>query len=181
MGELTLRLATRGDMPVMAVLMEASIRRLLGAVLTPEQVEGSFETMGIDTQLIDDGTYFVVEDGSTMVGCGGWSRRATLFGGNHTEGRDDSLLDPATGAARIRAMYTHPDHARRGIGRMIIEAAEAAACAEGFQRSTLGATLGGLPLYRAVGYHTVEERPKPAKNGSVVTLFVMEKALREGN
>ena len=174
---LTLRLATPDDMPEMKALMARAIGQLMGAFLDPAQVEGSHETMGIDTQLITDGTYFVVEEDGKIVGCGGWSRRATLYGGDHSAGRNDALLDPATDAARIRAMYTDPDHTRRGIGVMIIEAGEAAARAEGFTRTTLGATLAGEPLYRKCGYELVEITLKHAKNGATIPLKIMEKSL----
>jgi GNAT superfamily N-acetyltransferase len=172
---LTLRLATRADMPEMSALMSASIGQLMPAFLTPEQVQGSHETMGIDTMLIDDGTYFAVEEDGVIVGCGGWSRRTTLYGGNHSAGRDDTPLDPIKDPARVRAMYTHPDHARRGIGKMIIDAAEAAARAEGFTRTTLGATLAGEPLYTKCGYVEVDRHLRPAANGAVITLLVMVK------
>jgi GNAT superfamily N-acetyltransferase len=172
---LKLRIATRADMPDMSALMSAAIGQLMGAFLTPEQVIGSHETMGIDTQLIDDGTYFAVEEDGVLVGCGGWSRRATLYGGNHSAGRDDSLLDPFKDAARVRAMYTHPDHVRRGIGKMIIEAAETAARNEGFKRTTLGATLAGEPLYLSCGYVEVDRHLRTASNGAVITLLVMVK------
>jgi GNAT superfamily N-acetyltransferase len=172
---LTLRLATRADMTEMSALMSASIAQLMPAFLTPVQVQGSHETMGIDTQLIDDGTYFAVEDDGVIVGCGGWSRRTTLYGGNHSAGRDDTLLDPSKDAARVRAMYTHPDHARRGIGKMIIDAAEAAARAEGFKRTTLGATLAGEPLYTKCGYVEVDRHIKHAANGATIPLLVMVK------
>jgi GNAT superfamily N-acetyltransferase len=176
---LALRLGTRDDIPAIEALMEAAIRGLMKDFLTPEQVEGSFETMGLDTTLIQDGTYFAVADETgALVGCGGWSRRATLYGGNHAGSvvaRDDRLLDPATEPARIRAMYTHPDHARRGIGRMILEAGEAAARAEGFKRAQLGATLAGEPLYRACGYAVVSEETKMSKTGVAIPLKLMEK------
>jgi GNAT superfamily N-acetyltransferase len=174
---LKLRSATRADLPELAVLMDAAIGRLMDDFLTPQQVEGSRETMGIDTQLIDDGTYFVVEDDGLIVGCGGWSRRATLYGGNHSGGRDDSLLDPKKDAARVRAMYTHPDHVRRGIGRMVIQAAEDAARAEGFTRTTLGATLAGVPLYETCGYTEIDRHEKHAANGAIIPLLVMVKDL----
>ena len=112
--------------------------------------------MGLDTQLIDDGTYFVVQLDGQIAGCGGWSRRATLFGGNHTAGRDARLLDPDTESARVRAMYTSPAFTRRGVGRKILELCEAAARAEGFKSVELGATMGGKPLYEAAGYQPIE-------------------------
>ena len=115
MTELQHRLAVPADMPALSALMDAAIRGLLPAFLTPAQVTASFAVMGLDTQLIADGTYFVITLDGAIAGCGGWSRRATLFGGNHTQGRDARLLDPKTEAARVRAMYTSPDFARRGV------------------------------------------------------------------
>jgi GNAT superfamily N-acetyltransferase len=112
--------------------------------------------MGIDTQLVEDGTYYVVLDGDTVAGCGGWSRRATLYGGDHTPGRDPELLDPATEPARVRAMYTHPAYARRGVGRLILELCERAARAEGFTRLELMGTMSGQPLYTTYGFRPVE-------------------------
>ncbi|HAU22691.1 MAG TPA: GNAT family N-acetyltransferase, partial [Erythrobacter sp.] len=111
-----IRLATPQDVPAISELMELAIAELQKGFLTPEQLESSRAGMGLDLQLIEDGTYFCVEEDGTLIGCGGWSRRATLYGGNHSAGRDPRLLDPATERARIRAMYTHPDHTRKGIG-----------------------------------------------------------------
>src|SRR5437667_787088 len=102
----THRLALPNDMPALQQLMTAAIRELLPQFLTPEKVEASFAVMGVDSQLIDDGTYFILEEDGVMAGCGGWSRRATLFGHNHTAGRDSRLLDPKSEPARVRAMYT---------------------------------------------------------------------------
>ena len=110
---LNLRLARSEDMPVLSALMDRAIGELLQEFLPPEGVRASYEIMGLDTQLIADGTYFVVENAGEIAGCGGWSRRATLFGGDHSAGRDAALLDPAKDAARVRAMYTHPDHTRK--------------------------------------------------------------------
>jgi GNAT superfamily N-acetyltransferase len=173
----THRLARRADIPALNVLMAASIRELLRDFLSPEAVEASFDVMGLDTQLIDDGTYFVVETGDIIAGCGGWSRRATLFGGDHSAGRDAALLDPAKDAARVRAMYTHPDFTRRGIGRIILNACEAAAAAEGFRACELAATLAGEPLYRACGYSELERFFVSAADGVEVPLIRMGKAL----
>jgi GNAT superfamily N-acetyltransferase len=153
----TPRLASEADLPALAALMAAAISELQRDFLSPEQIEASRGVMGLDTQLVADRTYFVVEDAGAIVGCGGWSRRATLYGGDHSTGlRAPRLLDPASEAARIRAMYTHPAHARRGIGRLVLETCEAAARAEGFARAELMATLAGVPLYRACGYQTIE-------------------------
>jgi GNAT superfamily N-acetyltransferase len=157
--------------------MRRAISELLSPYLPAESVEASFEIMGLDTQLIDDGTYYAVIDGETIVGCGGWSRRATLFGGDHSAGRDAALLDPMTDAARVRAMYTHPDWTRRGIGRFILSLCETAAAQEGFRRSELVATLAGEPLYRACGYGVIERFESATSSGVHIPLLRMAKAL----
>ncbi|MEP9400846.1 GNAT family N-acetyltransferase [Sphingomonas sp. VNH70] len=176
-ADLTLRRASEADLPALRTLMALAIDRGQAAVLTPAQVVASRAVMGLDTQLVRDGTYFVVEAAGMPVGCGGWSRRATLYGGDHSTGlRDPALLDPATDAARIRAMYTHPDHVRRGIGRMILDRCEAAARAEGFAAVELMGTAGGVPLYAACGYVPVE-RVDPVVDGVVVPLTRMRKRL----
>ena len=138
--------------------------------------------MGLDTQLVTDRTYFVVTyfvpgAGARIAGCGGWSRRATLFGGDHSAGRDAALLDPAKDAARVRAMYTHPDFVRRGVGRMILDACEAAAAAEGFRRCELAATLAGEPLYLACGYRQIERFDEHTPRSVEVPLVRMGKSL----
>lgn len=156
-GEFRHRWARREDLPALKALMDAAIGELQKPFLTPEQVASSRMTMGLDTQLIEDGTYLVVKSGGTIAGCGGWSRRATLYGGDHSPGRSLAFQDPCKDAARIRAMYTNPAFARRGVGRLIIEVCEAAARAEGFGRMELMATLAGEPLYRACGYEVIEE------------------------
>ena len=174
----THRLATPDDMPALQRLMTDSIRALLPAFLSPEKVEASFAVMGVDSQLIADGTYFIVEEDGVLAGCGGWSRRATLFGHNQTAGRDARLLDPASDAARIRAMYTAPAFVRRGVGRRILKLCEAAARAEGFARAELGATKGGEPLYRASGYEEIERLEVPTPGGVTVPITRMGKELR---
>ena len=151
----TSRLASPADIASLRGLMAEAIDVLQQGFLTPAQIEASRGVMGLDTQLIDDGTYFVVQDGGALAGCGGWSRRATLFGGDHTAGRDSAMLDPARDAARVRAMYTAPAFARRGVGRLVLSLCEAAAAAEGFSRAELAATLAGVPLYEACGYAAV--------------------------
>jgi GNAT superfamily N-acetyltransferase len=157
--------------------MDKAIGELLQAFLPPEGVKASYEVMGLDTQLITDGAYFVVEDGDEIAGCGGWSRRATLFGGDHSAGRDAALLDPARDAARVRAMYTHPDHTRKGVGRLVLDACEAAARAEGFSRVEMAATVGGVPLYRACGYQDIEPFEAVTSTGYRVPLVRMGKRL----
>ena len=176
-SQLRLRLARPDDMPVLSALMDRAIGELLQDFLPPEGVRASYEIMGLDTQLIADGTYFVVEDGDAIAGCGGWSRRATLFGGDHSAGRDAALLDPKMDAARVRAMYTHPDHTRKGVGRIILDACEAAARAEGFSRVEMAATMGGVPLYRACGYHDIEPFEAMTSTGYRVPLIRMGKGL----
>lgn len=171
------RLATADDIPALSVLMDASIAQLLKPVLSPAQVTASYSIMGLDTQLIADGTYFLIACKGRIVGSGGWSKRATAFGGDHSPGRDARLLDPATEAAKVRAMYTHPDFARRGIGRMVLRLCEAAAAQAGFARVELVATMSGLPLYRACGYADVESFDQPTDAGTRVPLMRMEKPL----
>lgn len=152
-----IRLATPADSAEIADLMERAIAELQKGFLTPEQIAASRAGMGLDQQLIEDGTYFCVEEHGALIGCGGWSRRATLYGGSHSAGRDPRLLDPAVERARIRAMYTHPAHTRKGVGRLILETAEAAARKEGFGALEMAATMSGKPLYLACGYMVESE------------------------
>jgi GNAT superfamily N-acetyltransferase len=176
-NQFAFRAASLADLADLRSLMESSIRILLRAVLSPEEVEASFSVMGLDTQLIEDGTYYVVERDGRIAGCGGWSRRATLFGGDHSAGRDSAVLDPLTDAARIRAMYTHPDFARQGVGRMILGLCEDKARAEGFKRTELGATMSGLPLYKACGYREIEQLRVETPSGVRVPIVRMEKTI----
>jgi len=163
-------------MPALAALMNAAIGELQKPFLTVEQIASSRAIMGLDTQLIDDGTYFVVEQDGALAGCGGWSRRATLYGGDRSPGRDAALLDPAKDAARVRAMYTHPSFTRRGVGRLILMLCEDAARSEGFISVELMATMAGEPLYRACGFEAVEE-VVDNRGGASVPLLRMRKAL----
>ncbi|MEM1146916.1 MAG: GNAT family N-acetyltransferase [Pseudomonadota bacterium] len=172
-----LRIANREDIPDIEALMAVSMAALLPKFLDPKQVERSSESMGVDTLLIDDGTYFLVHLEDVLVGCGGWSRRRTLFGGNHTSGRDDALADPKTEPAKIRAMYTHPDFVRRGIGRALLQAGEDAARIEGFKTMEMGSTAPGRPLYEACGYTVVEDLSHPSEDGTVVPILRMRKRL----
>ncbi|HET9066653.1 MAG TPA: GNAT family N-acetyltransferase [Gemmatimonadales bacterium] len=175
-GTLTHRLAGHGDLDALRAVMDAAITELQKEFLAPAQIVSSRAIMGLDTQLIDDGTYFVVMAGGEIAGCGGWSRRGTLYGGDHSPGRDAALLDPATDAARIRAMYTHPAHIRKGVGSLILSRCEQAARAAGFTRIELMATLSGVPLYRAAGYHAMEEILDD-RGGAAVPLLRMEKRI----
>ena len=170
------RLATRADMPALAELMNAAIGELQKPFLTEEQIASSRAIMGLDTQLIDDGTYFLVEQNGVLAGCGGWSWRETLYGGDRSPGRDAALLDPTRDAARVRAMYTHPTFIRRGVGRLILKLCEDAARGEGFTSVELMATMAGEPLYRACGFEAVEE-VVDNRGGAGVPLLRMRKAL----
>jgi len=175
----THRLATPADLDALRTVMALAIAELQKGFLTPEQIAASNAVMGLDTQLIADATYFVIEDADgAIAGCGGWSRRATLYGGDHSKDlRDPALLDPATDAARIRAMYTHPDFARRGVGRLVMALCEDAARAAGFARAEMMATLSGEPLYRACGYTPIEHVAAPGPDGVTVPLIRMGKPL----
>jgi GNAT superfamily N-acetyltransferase len=175
---LTPRLATEADLPALKALMALAIDTLQKGFLAEAQIVASHEVMGLDTQLVADRTYFIVEDEGRLAGCGGWSRRATLYGGDHSTAlRDAALLDPARDAARVRAMYTHPSFARRGVGRLILSLCEAAAAAEGFGSVQLMATLSGEPLYRACGYAEIERTAAAPVNGVVVPLILMGKPI----
>lgn len=168
----TSRLATPADLPALRDLMARAIGELQAHFLTPEQVAASRQVMGLDTQLIADGTYFLVEEDGRIAGCGGWSPRATLYGGDHSDGREPRLLDPVTEPARVRAMYTHPDFARRGVGRLVLALCEDAAREAGFASVELMGTLSGEPLYRACGYREIE------RVVDRVPLILMRKELR---
>jgi len=135
--------------------------------------------MGLDSRLIKDGTYFAVwattDMGDILAGCGGWSKRATLYGGDHSEGRNARLLDPKTEAARIRAMYTDPDWTRKGVGRLVLETCEQAARGAGFKRAEMMSTLAGVPLYEACGYDKIETHTDTTSNGTKIPLVRMGK------
>ena len=170
------RLARHDDVAALTELMERAIAELQKPFLDAAQIAASRTLMGLDSQLIDDRSYFVVEQGASLAGCGGWSRRQTMYGGDRSPGRDAALLDPASDAARVRAMYTHPAFVRRGVGRLILALCEDAARAEGFCRAELVATLAGLPLYAACGYRPVE-RFTDDRGGVAVPLVRMTKDL----
>ena len=174
--QLTHRLAREADLPALSALMDLAIGELQKGFLSEEQIAASRLIMGLDTQLVDDGTYFVVEAEGQLAGCGGWSRRATLYGGNQTPGRDAALLDPRTDPARVRAMYTHPAFARQGVGRLVLQLCEQAAAAEGFTRLELMATLAGVPLYSSYGFEAVEELVDD-RGGVPVPLVRMRRAV----
>ena len=171
------RVATRADIPAIAALIEASVRGLGPPHYDARQIESSLAHLfGVDTAMIDDGTYLVIEEEERILACGGWSRRWTAFGGDRaTPWRDAALRDPATDAAVMRAFFVHPDHTRRGLGRYLMEASEEAARAAGFARFELVSTLPGLPLYRALGYREVEPLDVTLPDGVVIETVRMEK------
>lgn len=175
----TLRLACADDVPALEALIPLSARALQAATYSPAQIEGALGTVfAVDRQLIADGTYFVAERDSQMVGCGGWSRRKTLFGGDR--GRSplaDPLLDPKRDAARIRAFFVHPACARQGVGRLLMSACERAAAEAGFRAMELVATLAGEPLYAAFAFCAVERYDVALANGLSLPVVRMAKAL----
>jgi GNAT superfamily N-acetyltransferase len=177
-----IRLATEDDIPALHALIEASVRGLQAADYTPAQIEGALGTvLGLDTQLIRDQTYYLVQaispQGETAIaGCGGWSKRKTLFGADHGPGREPDLLDPAMDAAKIRAIFVHPAFARRGLGTLILAHVEAAAQASGFRHFEMGSTLTGVPLYRLKGYVEAEQVAVPLHNGEALPIIKMIKA-----
>lgn len=174
-----IRTATRADEAAIQKLIEASVRALSVAHYSPAQIEASVTTaFSIDTQLIDDGTYYVAEGADELLGCGGWSWRKTLCGGSHHVQRDGAPLDPATDAAKIRAIFIDPRHARRGLGTLLLRKAEAEAIAAGFSRLEMGATLVGVPLYQREGYVAVEHMNIPLKDGITLPVVRMVKTIR---
>lgn len=194
--EIRIRKAVMADVPVLRRLIEESVRELQAADYTPEQMEGALESVfGVDSQLILDGTYLVAEarivdalsdarntaEGKktelewVTAGCGGWSKRKTLYGSDHWTAREDTLLDPKRDAAKIRALFIHPAWARRGVGSTILEACEAAAREAGFMSYEMGATLTGAKLFVAKGYVTVEKIEVPLKNGLSLPVIHMAK------
>src|SRR6266852_5406469 len=190
-ASIRLRLAVSKDVPALRELIDKSVRGLQTLDYTPAQIEGALQTVfGVDSQLIADGTYIVAEaernaipraeaarkpSGLIIVGCGGWSKRKTLYGSDHWTGREDAPLDPQHDAAKIRAFYIHPDWARRGVGSMILEACEEAARSAGFTRYEMGATLTGAKLFGAKGYVAVKPISIPLSNGESLPVLHMEK------
>ena len=174
----TLRAATLGDRPALTPLIATSARDLSRGFYTPAQVEGALRgAFGVDTQLIHDGSYFVIETHGRLAACGGWSRRRTLFGGDARADRDAGELDPRIDAAKIRAFFIHPDFARRGLGTLLLEHCESAAAARGFSRFEMMATLPGVRLYAARGYLPSPPVEWPLGDGLTITFVPMSKAL----
>lgn len=180
------RVAVLADIPTLREVIDASVRGLQPGFYTQEQIEGALASVyGVDTQLIADGTYFIAEahtggeDGPAVdvAGCGGWSKRKTLYGGDQFAGREDSLLDPARDAAKIRAFFVAPRWARRGVGTLILDACESAAIAAGFTRLEMGATLSGVAFYEARGYTKLEALEVPLDGGVQLPIVRMAKTV----
>lgn len=184
-----IRIAELRDVSELKTVIHASVLELQAHDYSPAQLERALKAVyGVDTQLIADKTYFVAEAHEerkyatlstqpVIVGCGGWSRRKTLYGGDQWSGREDSLVDPAQDAAKIRAFFVHPKWARQGIGSLILEACETAAKAEGFHRLEMGATLTGVPFYRAKGYIELESTEAPLGDGLTLPIVRMGKGI----
>jgi GNAT superfamily N-acetyltransferase len=179
---LPIRLAQTTDIPSLHRLIKASVRGLQAEDYSPAQIEGALGgVLGLDTQLIADRTYFVAEvhaksRESILIGCGGWSYRKTLFGSDHGPGREAALLDPATEAAKIRAIFVHPEWARRGVGSLILKHCEEAAAGAGFRAFEMGSTLTGVALYTLKGYRETEQVEVSLPNGEVLPIVKMRKS-----
>lgn len=172
------RLATLADLPALVAVMDAAIAELQRPFLSPAQIAASRKVMGLDRQLVVDGTYYLVEVDGAVAGCGGWSFRATLYGGDDSiVAREPQRLDPTRDAAKIRAMYTNPAFARRGIGRLVLATCEGAAAQAGFKAVELMATAAGVPLYQSAGYAAVAEVMQSHVDGVSVPLVLMRKPL----
>ena len=178
-----IRLAAAADIPALRVLIDKSVRVLQRDDYSAEQLDAALGTAyGVDTQLIADETYYIVEavgaaGEKVLAACGGWSMRKTLYGSDHGPYRDNATLDPASDAAKIRAFFVHPEWTRRGIASLILKACEDAAYARGFRRFEMGATLTGVPMYAARGYVKGEEIEVPLPNGMSLTVVRMAKTL----
>jgi GNAT superfamily N-acetyltransferase len=178
-SQLSVRLARESDVPTLRRLIDASVRGLQAGDYSPGQIDAALrQVFGVDSRLIADGTYLVAQTTSgEIAGCGGWSNRRTLYGGDVWMAREDSLLDPAKDAARIRAFFVHPRWARRGVGTLMLAACENAALAAGFTRFEMGSTLTGVPLYSARGYRALENLVVPLGGGLTLPIVRMEKQI----
>jgi len=176
--EISIRLARMEDVSTLKQLIPESARGLSKGFYTEQQVKSAITYIfGVDTQLVKDETYYVAEAEGTIVRCGGWSKRKTMFGGDQMKAEADPLLDPQTEAGRIRAFFIHPQWARKGIGRRIIQACEDAAKTDGFTRMELVATMPGEPLYAAMGYEVTKRFDQTVADGTLIPLAHMKKSL----
>ena len=170
------RRATEADVPALHALIEASVRGLQAEDYTPAEIEGALgHALGLDSQLVTDGTYFIAEVGGEMVASGGWSYRATLCGSDGMTGREPASLDPVRDAAKIRAIFVHPGWARQGLGSLMLAHCEEQAREAGFTRLEMGSTLTGEPLYRLRGYVAQERIQIPLPNGETLPVIRMTK------
>jgi N-acetylglutamate synthase-like GNAT family acetyltransferase len=175
-AEFSIRRARFADIPALQALIATSARGLSAGDYSPEQIEAALRgAFGVDTQLIHDGSYFVIESAGRLAGCGGWSRRRTLFGSDARADRDAAELDPAREAARIRAFFIHPDFARRGLGTQLLARCERDAMAHGFRAFELMATLPGIRLYAARGYVGSDTVDWPLAEGLTIRFLPMRK------
>ncbi|MEY2539155.1 MAG: hypothetical protein QOG67_2895 [Verrucomicrobiota bacterium] len=173
-----LRPACEADIPALDKLIPRSVRGLSATHYSTGQMDAALGSVfGVDRQLIHDGTYYVIEESGRLIACGGWSKRQTLFGSNHHTTRDDAELDPTHDAARVRAFFTDHVHARRGLGRAILQECEKAIRVAGFKVIELAATLPGIPFYTACGYAAGERVDVPLPNGLTLAVVRMNKAL----
>jgi GNAT superfamily N-acetyltransferase len=172
------RLAREDDIPALDQLITVSVRSLLAAHYSSAQLDAALgPVFGVDSLLIRDGTFFAVDYEGQIIGCGGWSKRQTMYGGDRGRAGEDTKLDPRRDAARIRAFFIHPDWVRRGIGANILAACERAAIAAGFQKVELVATLAGEPLYAKFGYVVMERYDAPMPGGLGLAVVRMTKRL----
>jgi len=175
---ITLRIALPGDTPVLSALIERSARGLSSGFYSPAQIDAAVRyVFGVDSGLVADGTYFLASEGALIVGCGGWSRRRKLYGGDQRAAGESDWLDPSHEAARIRAFFVAPEHVRRGIGRMLYQACESAARSAGFHRLELMATLPGIPLYSALGFQEQERVSDLLPDGTAIEFARMERGI----
>jgi GNAT superfamily N-acetyltransferase len=179
MTAIYIRTATADDIPDLRELIECSVRELQAGWYTPEQIEAAVHSVfGVDEQLIDDGTYYVAEIGGHKAGCGGWSKRGTLYGASHYDhSRNDVVLDPTRDPARIRAFFTHPKYARKGVGRALLARCEEEARKAGFHSMEMASTLPGVPLYAAHGYEAFEAFDVPLPDGHSIQVQRMAKRI----
>ena len=177
--QINTRLAIFDEIAQLNEMIALSVRGLSVDYYTPAEIESGIKYIfGVDTQLITDGTYFVAEIDGITAGCGGWSKRNTLYGGDQHKETEDPLLNPEFEAARIRAFFVHPDFARQGIGRHIINVCEAEAKKNGFASFELGATLPGVPLYMAMGYEAINRADAHLPDGQVLGILKMRKSVK---
>jgi GNAT superfamily N-acetyltransferase len=167
------------DIATLNMLIEGSVRKLSTNYYSAAQIESSLKYIfGVDTQLIHDGTYYLVMSGNDIAGCGGWSKRDTLYGGDQAKAIEDPLLDPTRHAARIRAFFVHQDWARKGVGSALLNYCSVAAAASGFKSLQLAATLPGVPFYAKLGFEKVEDSEAILADGEILQLCIMKKEIK---